>query len=956
MAQRLRLMRMLLLIPVSAFIACWGQVALGGGRHENVVVPDVVQSSPGTQAVLNLSEGEQAWLHEHPVIRMAQDPGWPPIEFTDEHGAFVGIATDYVKLLGQRLGITFVSVSSASWNESFKRLKNWDIDMTACLTETADRSRFLTFTKPYLSSPIVILTRSDVSYVGDMRDLSGKKVAVVEGYAVSEWIARDYPEIIQVKVSSVREGVERVDTGDAFALVDNMLVLSYYRAKSKQYNVKISGTSAYLYAQSMAVRKDWSIFAGILQKALDSISEPERFAIYKKWVPERFTPEFDYQLGWKVLSVVALILVGLLIWNRKLTSEIQKRKRVEAALSESEESYRKLFEDHAAVKMLIDPDSGAIVDANRAAADYYGWPREQLQRMNIRQINRSASDVLENSIKKTMAEHDAHFEFHHQLADGSIRDVEVFSSRVRWKDRDFLHSIVHDITDRKHVADELERLRAAIEQTSDGVVVGSVDGTILFVNPSFEVLAEMDHSELIGKNVSVLKNGLHDERIFGDIWATISGGNRWKGRFSYKKEDGSPCFVEATVSPVRDAADKIVNYVSVERDVTDHVNLSEQLQRAQRLESVGRLAGGVAHDFNNMLQIILGHVELALDLLGNEHAVSPDLISIQQATRGAAELTQQLLTFARKRTVSPQVLNLNTVVDGILESLIKTAGENVEFVWRPKKDLWSVKMDLVQVKQIFDNLCQNARDAIAGAGKIEISTDSVVFDRVSNAHYAGITAFGEYVAISVTDSGCGMGPDVMAHLFEPFYTTKKMGKGTGLGLATVYGIVNQNNGAIDVESSLGNGTTVTIYLPRHVGEAVPLNAGGVGVPEHGKGETLLVVEDETVILSIVKRNLEKLGYRVFSAELPKLALEIAEKHVGEIQLLVTDVVMPGMNGKELSVLLQARDPKMRVLFMSGYTADAMAHHGMLEAGIHFLQKPFTTVDLAKKVRQALDQS
>ena len=183
-----------------------------------------------------------------------------------------------------------------------------------------------------------------------------------------------------------------------------------------------------------------------------------------------------------------------------------------------------------------------------------------------------------------------------------------------------------------------------------------------------------------------------------------------------------------------------------------------------------------------------------------------------------------------------------------------------------------------------------------------------------------------------------------------------MGKGTGLGLATVYGIVNQNNGAIDVESSLGNGTTVTIYLPRHVGEAVPLNAGGVGVPEHGKGETLLVVEDETVILSIVKRNLEKLGYRVFSAELPKLALEIAEKHVGEIQLLVTDVVMPGMNGKELSVLLQARDPKMRVLFMSGYTADAMAHHGMLEAGIHFLQKPFTTVDLAKKVRQALDQS
>ena len=956
MPQGLRSSRMLLIAFVAVWTALAGQVALAAERRENAEAQQALPRASVTPSVLNLSEQEQAWLLAHPVIRVAQDPGWPPIEFVDEQGAVAGIATDYMRLLGQRLGITFVSVKSTDWSESYRQLKEWGVDMTSCLTVTEDRLSYLSFTKPYLSSPIVILTRADVSYIGDLHELSGKKVAVVEDYAASAWIARDYPGIIQVKVPSVREGVERVGNGDVFALVDNMLVLSYYLAKSNRRDLKISGTSAYIYAQSMAVRKDWSIFAGILQKALDSISEAERWAIYKKWVPARFSPAFDYQTVWKVVFLVVLILVGLLIWNQMLTSEIRKRKRVEAALSESEENYRKLFEEHAAVKMLIDPATGAIVDANQAAAAYYGWSREQLQRMNVGQINTLPPEDLDTAIKKAMTERDTHFEFLHRLADGSVRDVEVFCSRVRWKERDFLHSIIHDVTDRKRVAAELERLRAAIEQTSDGVMVTGVDGTILYVNPAFEAIVEMNRSELIGKDAAVLRTGVAEAGInAADFWEALAAGVQWKGRFVNKKKDGKACFVEATISPVRDASGKIVNYVSVERDVTEHVNLSEQLQRAQKMESVGRLAGGVAHDFNNMLQIILGHVELALDLLGRDHAAAQDLLSIQQATRGAADLTRQLLTFARKQAISPRVLNLNVVIDGMLEALRKMAGENVELVWHPKDDLWLVRMDLVQVRQLFDNLCENAREAIEKSGRITIATDTVVLDRAYCMRHAGV-ACGEYVRISIRDTGCGSGPDQMANLFEPFFTTKKKGKGTGLGLATVYGIVKQNNGTIEVESGLGKGTTFTIYLPRYVGEAVAMASGvGMGLPVHGNGETLLVVEDETVILSIVKRNLEKLGYRVFSAGLPKQALELAEKHTGEIQLLITDVVMPEMNGKELSQLLQARDPKMKVLFMSGYTADAMAHHGMLEEGVHFLQKPFTTVDLAKKVRQALDQ-
>ena len=951
---RRKLIGLCVVVPVLLFGWLW-YVFRANAQTRDVTAPASV-SCPGEKAsALKLSAEEQAWLREHPVVRVALDPAWPPIEFKDARGAVAGISADYMRLVEQRLGVTFEWDLGLSWNESYQQLKAWKRDLATCLSETEERRAFLSFTKPYLVSPIVVLTHVGVSNIGNLRELAGKRIAVVDGHAAGEWIARDYPEIERVKVASTQEGIDRLGHHEVFAFVDNMLVLSYFLAKVNRSDLKISGTSPYVYAQSMAVRKDWGILADILQKALDSISEEDRAALYQKWVPVRLSPAFDYPLFWKMVAIFVLMLGGLLAWNHKLSFEIKKRKRAETALKESEENYRRLFEEHAAVKLIVDPATGAILAANQAAAAFYGWPREAFTRMNIRQISALSPDDLGREMKKVLDKHEYHFEFQHLLADGTIRDVEIFSSPIRWKDGYYLHLIVHDVTERKSAEAERERLIAAIEQAAEGVVIAGVDGGIRFVNPAMETITGLRRSELVGQNVDVLKSEGENGAFNRNLWDILSGGKRWKGRFVIKHKDGTRHVVEATISPVLDAAGKIVNYVSVEHDITDHVRMSEQLQLAQKMESVGRLAGGVAHDFNNMLQIILGHVELAIESVGPEAPVLHDLKEIQKATRNSADLTRQLLAFARKQTIAPLVLDLNETLSGMQTMIQKLIGEDIDLSWRPKSGLWRVNVDPSQVKQILVNLCLNARDAIQGVGKITIETDNVVFDPAYCARHVGVSS-GDFVMVAVSDNGCGISAEEQKHLFEPFFTTKKMGQGAGLGLATVYGIVKQNNGTVNVYSEPGQGSVFKIYLPRYVGETAVAPKESMASPERGKGELLLVVEDEVVILTMVRKTLEKLGYRVLTAETPSLALTLAATHAGEIRLLVSDVVMPEMNGRELAKQIQSRDPNVRVLFMSGYTANVIAHHGVLDAGVHFIQKPFTTADLAKKVRTALDQA
>jgi PAS domain S-box-containing protein len=426
---------------------------------------------------------------------------------------------------------------------------------------------------------------------------------------------------------------------------------------------------------------------------------------------------------------------------------------------------------------------------------------------------------------------------------------------------------------------------------------------------------------------------------------------------SLQCKDGSTKTVLASTASLSYASSR--EYLAVLYDITERKRAEEaqaklegQLQQSQKMESVGRLAGGVAHDFNNMLGVILGHTELALEEVGSFHPVYGDLKEIQKAGRRSAELTNRLLAFARKQTVAPKVLDLNHTVAGMLKMLQRLIGEDIDLAWLPHTSLWSVKADPSQIDQIMANLCVNARDAIANTGKITIETGNQVFDEDYCASHAGHVP-GDFVRLAVSDDGCGMDKETQVHLFEPFFTTKPVGQGTGLGLATVYGIVKQNNGFLNVYSEPGHGTTFRIYLPRHVDAALAVEEGQEKPATRGS-ETILVVEDEPAILSLTKTMLQRLGYQVLAANTPGEAIRVAAQFSGQIHLLMTDVVMPEMNGRDLASKLSSTFPALKKLYMSGYTANVIAHHGVLDEGVLFIQKPFSKNDLARWIRTALD--
>ncbi|MFH2124312.1 MAG: GAF domain-containing protein [Pseudomonadota bacterium] len=417
--------------------------------------------------------------------------------------------------------------------------------------------------------------------------------------------------------------------------------------------------------------------------------------------------------------------------------------------------------------------------------------------------------------------------------------------------------------------------------------------------------------------------------------------------------------LDITVKIVRDREQRPISILmtlhdlsSARQETGEKINLERQLQQAQKMESVGRLAGGVAHDFNNMLGVIIGHSEIAMDMVDPAQPLHASLVEILKAAQRSADLTRQLLAFARKQTVSPKVLDLNETVAGMLTMLRRLIGEDIALNWQPGTNLWPVKMDPSQIDQILANLCVNARDAIEGIGTLSIETGNRTIDEAYCTSHHG-TSPGEYVLLTVSDSGCGMDKEMLSHIFEPFFTTKEIGKGTGLGLATVDGIVHQNNGFIHAYSEPGQGTTFTIYLPRHVGQAEQPLPKSTMETALGCQETILVVEDEPAILQMITTMIEGLGYTVLAANRPADAIRLAREHTGEIRLLMTDVVMPEMNGRDLAAKLLGLSPELKVLFMSGYTADIIAHNGILDEKANFIQKPFATNDLAIKVREVL---
>ncbi len=514
---------------------------------------------------------------------------------------------------------------------------------------------------------------------------------------------------------------------------------------------------------------------------------------------------------------------------------------------------------------------------------------------------------------------------------------------------------MQDISERERAEARLRLQSGALEAAANAIVITNRLGVIEWANPAFTTFTGYSQGEAIGKRPGdLLRSGTHDRAFYKGMWDAILGGNVWQGEVINRRKDGSLYTEEMTITPLRDPSGELTHFVAVKQDVTQRKVLEQSFRQSQKLEAVGRLAGGVAHDFNNMLGVILGYVEVALDQVDPSQALHADLLEIQKAAGRSTALTRQLLAFARQEAIAPRVLDLNETVAGMLTMLRRLIGESIEVSWQPAATVWPIEMDPSQIDQIVANLCVNARDAIAGVGRIALATANCAIDAEFCANNVDAVA-GDFVRLTVSDSGGGMDTEMLTRIFEPFFTTKGVGEGTGLGLSMVYGAVKQNRGFLVVRSTPGQGTAFEIYLPRHVGQAEPVRKVSVAAPAQRGQETILLVEDEPAILRLTTRALEAQGYAVLAASSPSAALLRAREHADAIHLLLTDVVMPEMNGRELAKRLMSLHPRLKCVFMSGYTADVIAKGGVLEEGVHFLQKPFAIADLAATVRRVLDR-
>ena len=501
-----------------------------------------------------------------------------------------------------------------------------------------------------------------------------------------------------------------------------------------------------------------------------------------------------------------------------------------------------------------------------------------------------------------------------------------------------------------------EKFRALIRTIPDLVWLKDQNGIYLACNPRFESFLGAKEKDIIGKtDYDFVDKELADSFRKHDAMAIAKGKPSKNEEEIIFADDGHHEVLETIKTAMYRNDGQFAGVLGIGRNITERINLQAQFVQAQKMESVGRLAGGVAHDYNNISSIIIGYTEFALEKTEQSDPLYDDLMEIYTAAQRSTDITRQLLAFARKQTIAPKMLNLNDTIENMLKMLRRLIGEDIDLRWFPGAEAWPIKIDPSQVNQILANLCINARDAITNVGKVTIETKNICFDEDYCADHVGFIA-GEYLSLAVSDDGSGIPREIMDKLFEPFFTTKGIGKGTGLGLSTVYGIVKQNYGFINVYSEPEQGTTFRIYLPRYSGDIEGETPEDVSEIPLSRGELVLLVEDDASILKLGEMILRDLGYNVLSTTSPTQAIQLANESAGKIDLLITDVVMPEMNGRELSEQLQTLYPDVRVLFMSGYTANVIAHRGVLEDGVYFIPKPFSKKNMAVKIREVLDDT
>ncbi|MBM4133586.1 MAG: PAS domain S-box protein [Nitrospira sp.] len=640
-----------------------------------------------------------------------------------------------------------------------------------------------------------------------------------------------------------------------------------------------------------------------------------------------------------------------------------RRLRLLESLQESEGKYRLLFSHAMDAVVLFDVHTHQLLDVNDEAVSMYGYSRQEFLRLKILDLS-AEPDASDAAIQRAADAGGAYVPLRwNKKKDGTVFPVEISCGPFTWKGRTVMCGVLRDITERKQAEDRLresaEKLQAILDHSPAMVFLKDTEGRYLLTNRRFEQAFHWTREAVIGKTDAQLFPPAQAEAFIANDRQVLRSGMPLEFEEVAMHDDGPHTSIVVKF-PLYDAEGAIFAIGGITTDVTERKraeeerkHLEDQLRQAAKMEAVGRLAGGIAHDFNNLLTVIMGHSDLLLRRLDDDDPSSKHADEIKKAGRHAANLTGQLLAFGRRQVTQPKVLDLNGLVTETTELLRRLIGENVRLVTDLPADPCPVKADPDQLAQVLMNLAVNARDAMPEGGTLTLETLSVEGETAQHSGRAGL-ASGPYVKLTVRDTGCGMDADTKTHIFEPFFTTKDRLKGTGLGLAMVYGIIAQHGGTVAVDSAPGQGAAFTIYLPRASGTVET-----AGEPERQAGtvsgsETILLVEDDQVVRTFVRDLLVECGYDVVEAAGAEEALRWAERHQGPIHLLLTDVIMPGLSGRQLAERIGAMRPDTKVLFMSGYTGDIVIRYGLQEMGAEFIQKPFNAESLERQVRALLD--
>lgn len=809
---------------------------------------------------LVLSLEEKVWLKQHPIVSVASDPSWLPFEYADKNGQYHGIAIDYMKKIEEILDLKFNYIEGKSWQELVTLAKGKKVDIFSCITKTDERNRYLNFTEPYISAPISIYSRIDNPYIGNLNNLKGTNVAVVDGYAIHEILNRNHPEISLVPVKNISEAVKVVGDGEALCFVGNRMTTSHYLAKTNNTHIKIAGETPYKNDLSIGVRDDWQIFTGILQKALLAISEREKQEIFNNWVAVKYEHKLERSLIWKLIAASLFVILIFVIWNRMLKNEVEKRSR------ELSRSIINLHEEVEAKKKMM--------------------------------------DVLSKTEMKFKAIYDQ--------APIGIGIVNSMTGR-------FLD-----------VNEEYCRITGYVEKE--------------LLSMTFKQITHKDDIQRDVNNMELINNG------------SISSFDIQK---RYYHKSGRLVWINLIVVPLwGEVGDK--QHLAIIYDITEQKEsevqrkaLEKQIRETQKMEAIGTLAGGIAHDFNNILGSMLGFTDLALESLKEDEENQRRLNYVMQGGKRAKELIDQILAFSKEKEGELKPLVIKTIIEEVL-SLLRASIPTSILIESNLSSNSSVLADPTQMHQVIMNICTNAKHAMKEeGGKLSISLEDVFITEEKAIKLIDIVP-GNYMCISISDTGKGMTKEVKERLFEPFFTTKGKGEGTGLGLSVVHGIIRSYGGQINVTSENEKGSQFDIYIPI-VENTNDVDSNEISNESQilGGNEKFLIIDDEEILLEMLKTVLISLGYDIVAMSDPVEALAHLEEHYKEYDLIISDVTMPRITGDKLASKIHEKCD-IPVILTTGYSERKMDVLLERSGAKLIITKPFVKSEIGKAVRSVLD--